>query len=212
MPIAELIAKIQNSDWEEGNTIAKQLGDAIKDLDTLNQKKYHEVKQQVDTILAVTAAEGTNFVEKLTDAGKKIAQLDAKNQELAETVNTQLTELKDIKQNALFSEVGQKSGVKTNVLKTLISESDKLEVNGDAVTVNGTEIKEWAKTNQADFYPALFPKNHADIDLPGGGSKVRDLPEGGSEGNKPEAKKPVDVLIETDFHVPDYAVKIGGSK
>lgn len=209
MGIAELIAKIQKSDWEEGKAIAQELGDAIKDLDSVNQKKYNEIKQQVDTILAVTAAEGADFTEKLTDAGKKIAKLDAKNQELEETISTRDSELKEIKQDALYSKVGQVSGVKTNVLKTLISEEDNIEVNGDKVTVNGTELQEWAKTNQSDFYPALFPKTHAEVDLPGGGSKGN-LPEGGSQGDKKEEKSPVDILIETDFRVPDYAVKIGG--
>lgn len=103
-----------------------------------------------------------------------------------------------------MSKIQEKSGVKTNVLKTLIKEEDKLEIEGDRVTVNGTEIKEWAKTNQPDFYVALFPKTHSEVDLPGGGSNVTDLPQGGSNSDQSAEKKPVAVLVETDFKVPSF--------
>lgn len=190
MTIAELIAKIQDSDWEEGKTVASQISDEIKKLNSQTKEELAQSKKEVETILAVVEAEGSDYAEKLTDAGKKIAGLQQRNQELTETISVTESELKDIKQTALFSEVGAKSGVKTNVLKTLLSDSDKLEVNGDAVTVNGTDLKEWAKNNQADFYPALFPKTHADIDLPGGGSRG-DLPDGGSKSDREgEKKKP----------------------
>ena len=195
MGITELIAKIQNSDWEEGKTVASQISDEIKKLNSQTKEELAQSKKEVETILAVVEAEGSDHAEKLTDAGKKIAGLQQRNQELQENLSTRESELKDIKQNALFSEVGQKSGVKTNVLKTLISDEDKLEVNGDKVTVNGTEIKEWAKANQADFYPALFPKTYADIDLPGGGSKGDSaLPNGGSKGDPSSDKKKPAVL------------------
>ncbi len=197
------------SDWEKGKDIAKQLADKLKELESVNQTAKNNLQQQAETILAVTAAEGSDFTEKLADAAKKIAQLDKKNQELLETVNVKESELTQVKKTALMAEVKEKSGVKTNVLKALLTEEDRLEIVGDKVMVNGSELQDWAKTSQADFYVALFPKTHADIDLPGGGSKVADLPPGGSQGEQIVEKKPVDVFIETDFKVPSFVSVIG---
>lgn len=191
MTITELIAEIQSSDWERGKDVAKQLAEKLQELESVNQTAKSNLQQQAETILAVTSAEGSDFAEKLTDAAKRIAQLGQKNQELTESLNSKDSELSEIKHTALMSKIQEKSGVKTNVLKTLIKEEDKLEIEGDRVTVNGTEIKEWAKTNQPDFYVALFPKTHAEVDLPGGGSNVTDLPQGGSQGKKDDNVKPI---------------------
>ncbi len=209
--IAELIAEIQSSDWERGKEIAAELGKNIKDLETATQRSKDDLKQQAETILAVVAAEGEGFDERLNDAAKKIAKLGQENQTLAEQYSQQTEELVAIKQNKLLSQAAEHSGVKTSVLKALLKEEDKLEVAGEKVLVNGVEIKDWAKTNQADFYVALFPKFHTDIDLPGGGSSASDLPAGGSgsTGSNSE-KKPVELLMETDFKVPEFVTLIGG--
>lgn len=195
MGLTETIAEIQNSDWDKGSEFAKKLAADLKNLETVNQKKLADLVQQSETILAVAGAEGADFAEKMVDAGKKIAQLDERNKDLSASLAARDAELSDIKQSALLAKVATKSGVNTNVLKALIKEEDKLEVDEDKVTVNGTEIKDWAKNNQSDFYASLFPKTYGDVELPGGGSKGADLPEGGSKskvqqpGSKPSILK-----------------------
>lgn len=184
---AELIAKIQAAEFEGSGEIAQQLAANIKSIEDNSKTAVTKIEKEMETILAVVSAEGNSTAEKATDAAKKIGQLTQQVATLTTEKESSQLELKTLQQNLLLNQVKEKSGVNTNVLKTLISDEDKVEVIGDKVTVNGTEIKDWATANQPDFLASLFPKSDRTSDLPEGGSKgsdhAQDLPEGGSGGD-----------------------------
>ena len=189
----ELIAAIQAADWEGNKAVAEELAANIKSMEDNSKKAVTELEKEMQTILAVVSAEGTSTAEKAADAAKKIGQLTQQVQTLTAENKATSLELTTLKQDLLLNQVKEKSGVNTNVLKTLLKEEDKVEFSGDKVTVNGTEIRDWAKNNQPDFIASLFPESDRSSDLPEGGSKGEDLTEGGSKGNDKD-KTPKDYV------------------
>ena len=189
----ELVAEIQSSDWDKGKEVATELAKIYQDLESTKQESIKGLEKQAKTILALVSAEGDDFAEKLTDASKKVAAQEEKISQLSKDLEASKLSISEFQHNQLLTQAKEKSGVNINVLKTLLSESDKLEVSGDKVTVNGKEIKDWAKTEKIDFLSALFPSTNTS-NLPEGGSEGdTQLPEGGSEGDKPP--KPLDLPL-----------------
>jgi chromosome segregation ATPase len=200
MNLTEAIALIQNSNWEKSQEIAEFLTQYFKTLETQVQTEKNSLKKQTETLLAVVAAEGDSIESKLEDAAKKIANLntekqnlEAQNQTLQTNLTTKDSELSNLKQDNVLAQAASKSGANINVLKALITADDKLEITGDAVSVNSKLIQDWAKEVKPDFVTSLFPKSHKDLQLPTGGS-----------GSKPPEEKTVaQQYIDRNYQVPE---------
>jgi len=159
MNYAEAIQALKNSGLENAAEIVTVITKEATEL-----QKYKKQREDLEALINATLQgfgnESDSYESRLKNLSddlkttKQTLEAEKKSKEEFEG------KVKHLERYNLVQTAASKSGASVEVLDKLLSSSqDELKVDGDAVTIAGKPLKEYAETNWKPFVPALLPQS-----------------------------------------------------
>jgi hypothetical protein len=159
MKYAEAIQALKDSGLENASEIVATITKEATELQKY-KKQRDDLEKLINASLEGFGSESDSYESRL-----KILADDLKTSKQAlETEKKSREEfegkVKHLERYNLVQTAAAKSGAAVEVLDKLLSSSqDELKVDGDAVTIAGKPLKDYAEANWKPFIPALLPQS-----------------------------------------------------
>jgi hypothetical protein len=179
MNYAEAIQKLKDSGLENASEIVVAITKEATELQKY-KKQHDDLEILINATLQGFGNESDSYESRLKSLSddlkttKQTLETEKKSKEEFES------KVKHLERYNLVQTAASKSGAVVEVLDKLLSSSqDELKVDGDAVTIAGKPLNEYAEANWKSFVPALLPQSASSTPP----SKPTSLPSGSPQGN-----------------------------